>query len=89
MAVSPPNLPLTWSPVRAMFSQPGLPRQIAEREGLYYADRINDQSPMWMGFSDNQISATGPAERLLTSTRRQNFLCPLRRHRAFPFVELT
>jgi hypothetical protein len=27
-------------------------------------------------------------ERFLTSTRRQNFLCPLRRHRAFPLVEL-
>ena len=28
-------------------------------------------------------------ERFLTSTRRQNFLCPPRRHRAFPLVELT
>jgi hypothetical protein len=44
-----------------MFSQPGLPRQIAERGGLYYADRINDQSPMWMGFADQQTSSTGPA----------------------------
>jgi hypothetical protein len=61
VSVPPPNLPLTWSPVRAMFSQPGLPRRIAEREGLYYADRINDQSPMWMGFADQQTSSTGPA----------------------------
>lgn len=60
-AIPAPALPLTWFPVRAMFSQPGLPRQIAEREGLYYADRINDQSPMWMGFSDNQTAGTGPA----------------------------
>jgi hypothetical protein len=28
-------------------------------------------------------------ERFLTSTRRQNFLCPPRRHRAFPSLELT
>jgi hypothetical protein len=28
-------------------------------------------------------------ERFLTATRRQNFLCPPRRHRAFPLVELT
>jgi hypothetical protein len=28
-------------------------------------------------------------ERFLTSTRRQNFLCPPRRHRAFPLLELT
>jgi hypothetical protein len=28
-------------------------------------------------------------ERFITATRRQNFLCPPRRHRAFPLVELT
>jgi hypothetical protein len=28
-------------------------------------------------------------ERFLTTTRRQNFLSPPRRHRAFPLVELT
>jgi hypothetical protein len=28
-------------------------------------------------------------ERFLTATRRQNFLVPPRRHRAFPLVELT
>jgi hypothetical protein len=28
-------------------------------------------------------------ERFLTSTRRQNFLCPPRRNRAFPLLELT
>jgi hypothetical protein len=28
-------------------------------------------------------------ERFLTTTRRQNFLVPPRRHRAFPLVELT
>lgn len=28
-------------------------------------------------------------ERFLTATRRQNFLTPPRRHRAFPLVELT
>jgi hypothetical protein len=31
----------------------------------------------------------GPGlERFLTATRRQNFLIPPRRHRAFPLVEL-
>jgi hypothetical protein len=34
-------------------------------------------------FSDNGL------ERFLTATRRQNFLVPPRRHRAFPLVELT
>ncbi|HEY1348298.1 MAG TPA: hypothetical protein VGF67_01575, partial [Ktedonobacteraceae bacterium] len=28
-------------------------------------------------------------ERFLTATRRQNFLIPPRRHRAFPLIELT
>jgi hypothetical protein len=28
-------------------------------------------------------------ERFLTATRRQNFLCPPRRSRAFPLVEFT
>jgi hypothetical protein len=28
-------------------------------------------------------------ERFITATRRQNFLVPPRRHRAFPLVELT
>jgi hypothetical protein len=28
-------------------------------------------------------------ERFLTATRRQNFLVPPRRHRAFPLIELT
>jgi hypothetical protein len=28
-------------------------------------------------------------ERFLTATRRQNFLIPPRRHRAFPLVEFT
>jgi hypothetical protein len=28
-------------------------------------------------------------ERFLTATRRQNFLVPPRRHRAFPLLELT
>lgn len=56
-----PQLPLRWTEERTMFSQRGLPRQLAERDALYYADRINDQSPMWMGFADQQTSSTGPA----------------------------
>lgn len=60
-AIPAPQLPLKWTSTRVMFSQRGLPRQVAENDGLYYADRINDQSPMWMGFADQQTSSTGPA----------------------------
>jgi hypothetical protein len=28
-------------------------------------------------------------ERFISATRRQNFLCPPRRHRSFPLLELT
>jgi hypothetical protein len=89
---------------------------MAETHGFSYAEQINSDSPMWMGFLDQQTSGSGPAaictfagnssarlttaragdyfgngsmqERFLTATRRQNFLIPPRRHRAFPLVEL-
>ena len=59
--VAPPQLPVSWGLVRHMFSQRGLPRQMAAQDELYYAERINDQSPMWMGFADQQTTSTGPA----------------------------
>ncbi|HEV7657115.1 MAG TPA: hypothetical protein VGP36_20615 [Mycobacteriales bacterium] len=59
--VTPPKLPLTWTTIRAMVSQRGYPRTLAAREALYYADRINDDSPMWMGFADQHTAGSGPA----------------------------
>lgn len=47
---------------RVMFAQIGLPRKIAEQYKLAYADRINPQSPMWMGFFSQQANGFGPAE---------------------------
>ena len=46
---------------RLMFQQNGLPRQVANSAALPYANRINPQSPMWMGFADQQVNASGPA----------------------------
>ena len=46
---------------RVMFQQPGMPRRVAEQHRLPYADRINPQSPMWMGFADQQVAGAGPA----------------------------
>lgn len=51
----------TVTSVRAMFVQPGLPRRLADELNLPYASRINDRSPMWMGFADQQVSGGGPA----------------------------
>jgi len=47
---------------RLMFVQIGLPRQIADSHNLPFAGRVNPHSPMWMGFGDQQVNASGPAE---------------------------
>jgi len=47
--------------VRLMFQQMGLPRRVADAQGLPYAGRINPRSPMWMGFADQQVAGSGPA----------------------------
>ena len=46
---------------RLMFQQMGLPRKVALDNDLSFADRVNPSSPMWMGFADQQVNASGPA----------------------------
>jgi hypothetical protein len=46
---------------RVQFVQRGLPRQLADSNNFEYAPRINPDSPMWMGFLDQQTNAAGPA----------------------------
>jgi hypothetical protein len=46
---------------RLMFVQIGLPRKLADSNKLPFASRVNPQSPMWMGFADQQVDGTGPA----------------------------
>ncbi len=46
---------------RAQFVQIGLPAKIATTVGVPYADRISPNSPMWMGFLDQQVDGSGPA----------------------------
>lgn len=45
---------------RHQFVQTGLPRRIAEQGQLPFARFIQPDSPMWMGFSDQQVNASGP-----------------------------
>ena len=52
---------LRFDPARVMFSQRGMPRRIAEEAGLPFAARIHPESPMWMGFADQQTAGSGPA----------------------------
>lgn len=52
---------LTFTSSRAMFQQMGLPKNVATSNKLPFANFINSQSPMWMGFTDQQQSGSGPA----------------------------
>jgi hypothetical protein len=46
---------------RHMFVQMGLPKAVARQHRLPYANFIQHQSPMWMGFADQQVNGAGPA----------------------------
>jgi hypothetical protein len=46
---------------RAQFVGVSLPRNMAETHGFPYAEEINSDSPMWMGFLDQQTDGAGPA----------------------------
>ena len=58
---SPPfNGLINFQTTRVQFVQRGLPRQMANANGFEYAARINPDSPMWMGFLDQQTNGAGP-----------------------------
>jgi hypothetical protein len=46
---------------RAQFVGISLPRNMAETHGFSYSQSINSDSPMWMGFLDQQTNGAGPA----------------------------
>jgi hypothetical protein len=52
---------LSFTSSRSMFVQMGLPRAVAQRNGLPFVDYMQPRSPMWMGFADQQVSGSGPA----------------------------
>jgi hypothetical protein len=51
----------TVTSTRVMFQQIGMPRQVADQNGLSFAGRVNPQSPMWQSFADQQVDGSGPA----------------------------
>jgi hypothetical protein len=53
---------MTITSSRAMFVQRGLPRSIANSQRLPFATFVNPSSPMWMGFADQQVDASAPAQ---------------------------
>ena len=44
-----------------MFVQMGMPKAIARQNNLSFTKYIQHQSPMWMGFADQQVNGAGPA----------------------------
>ena len=52
---------LNFTSSRAMFVQMGLPRFVAGSNNLPFAPFIQPNSPMWMGFADQQTHGSGPA----------------------------
>ena len=50
---------ITVTSSRLMFNQIGLPRAVADAQGLPYAETINPKSSMWMSFSDQQVGTSG------------------------------
>ncbi len=51
---------LTFTSSRHMFVQIGLPQAMANSNNLPFRNFIQHQSPMWMGFADQQTNAAGP-----------------------------
>ncbi|HEX9343144.1 MAG TPA: hypothetical protein VF995_05970 [Actinomycetota bacterium] len=60
-SIPSPRLPIQFTSTRVIFQQPGLTRKVADQNNLSYADRINPNSPMWMGFWDQQTNAAADA----------------------------
>ena len=59
---SPPfNGLIRFQTTRVQFVQRGMPSQLANANNFEYAPRINPDSPMWMGFLDQQTNGAGPA----------------------------
>jgi len=52
---------ISFTSSRHMFVQMGLPKTVAGQHHLSYANFIQPQSPMWMGFADQQVNGAGPA----------------------------
>jgi len=51
----------TFQTSRVQFLQQGLPKKVAQANNLEFAGRMNPDSPMAMGFVDQQVDSSGPA----------------------------
>ncbi|HKT03995.1 MAG TPA: hypothetical protein VJT31_31080 [Rugosimonospora sp.] len=55
---------MTFTSLRHMFVQAGLPRQVADQQGYTFASVVNPKSTMWMSFLDQQTSGSAAASRV-------------------------
>jgi hypothetical protein len=53
---------LSFQTTRLQFTQIGMPRLVASHFSPPYLDQVNSSSPMWMGFTDQQVDSSGPAQ---------------------------
>ena len=53
---------INFGTTRVQFTQRGLPAQMANSNNFEFAPRINPDSPMWMGFLDQQTDSSGPVD---------------------------
>ncbi|HEX9342016.1 MAG TPA: hypothetical protein VF995_00170 [Actinomycetota bacterium] len=51
---------------RLMFQQRGLPKKVAQQNGLSFANQVRDTSPMWMSFADQQTSGSAASGNIVT-----------------------
>jgi len=68
---------------RLMFQQRGLPKKVAQQNGLSFANQVCDTSPMWMSFADQQtagsagsgniVTFAGTSHAVLTTARPGNY----------------
>jgi hypothetical protein len=62
IVASPSNRSIfNFTSARLMFQQIGITRQVAASNNLPFTGRIQPDSPMWMGFADQQTNSSGPA----------------------------
>lgn len=70
-------------------TQPKLQFTVFVPTADFFATMRRNQASLDLAAQFDVEEAENGLERFLTATRRQNFLLPPRRHRAFPLVELT
>lgn len=60
------SVSFTYTSIRIEFMQVGMPRKVARQAGLPYTSEINPDSPMWMGFLDQQTNGSAPSAKVVT-----------------------